>query len=74
MAIAARAFTGVAIIWGLSACEAPTPSDSVGWRKESLSSWTDSSHYVKLSYPVVVGAAAARLNPVLVRFRAISDS
>jgi hypothetical protein len=54
----------IALTCGLSSCGTPQ-GDSVGWRRESLISWKDPSHYTRLSYPVVVGATADRLNPVI---------
>jgi hypothetical protein len=51
----------------LTGCAERTP-DFVSWRVEQLEHWQDANNYVRLHYPVIVGADAARLNPVIQRW------
>lgn len=66
ISVARPVFASLAVLV-LTACTERTP-DSVSWRIEQLEHWQDGGHYVRLHYPVIVGADAARLNLVIQRW------
>jgi Protein of unknown function (DUF3298) len=67
MRINTRSALVVVLTFLLTACTS-RPTDSVGWRTERIEHWQATDNYVRLQYPVVIGADAERLNPVIQRW------